>query len=148
MEVWIESKNITEGLDGNDGAGDGISLWHRLLKKELQGFPGAATQIGKKLPVVEKVTAEDFRDTEYEMPVRNLLEYVVVEIKMDSDVSDENKAKLRYSKEHFARVNELQKEQRYYFKFLSPGSYDLFFKALREKTYKNFRSELEAKLEE
>jgi len=72
---------------------------------------------------------------------------IVVEIKMDGDVSDENKAKLRYSKEHFARVNELQKEHRYYFKFLSPGSYDLFFKALREKTYKEFRSELEAKLE-
>ena len=44
---------------------------------------------------------------------------IVVEIKMDNDVSDENKAKLQYSKEHFARVNELQKEQRYYFKFLS-----------------------------
>lgn len=73
---------------------------------------------------------------------------VVVEIKMDNDVSDENRAKLRYSKEHFARVNELQKEQGYYFKFLSPGSYDMFFKALREKTYKDFRSELEAKLEE
>jgi len=73
---------------------------------------------------------------------------IVVEIKMDSDVSDENKAKLRYTREHFARVNDLQKEQRYYFKFLSPGSYDLFFKALREKTYKDFRSELEAKLEE
>jgi len=72
---------------------------------------------------------------------------IVVEIKMDSDVSDENKAKLRYSKEHFERVNDLQKDQRYYFKFLSPGSFDLFFKALREKTYKDFRSELEAKLE-
>jgi len=72
---------------------------------------------------------------------------IVAEIKMDNDVSDENKAKLRYAKEHFARVNELQKEQRYYFKFLSPGSYDLFFKALREKAYKDFRSELEAKLE-
>jgi type III restriction enzyme len=72
---------------------------------------------------------------------------IVVEIKMDNDVSDENKAKLRYAKEHFARVNELQKEQRYYFKFLSPGSYDLFFKAVREKTYRDFRSELEAKLE-
>lgn len=71
---------------------------------------------------------------------------VVVEIKMDNDVSDENKAKLRYAKEHFARLNDLQKEQRYYFKFLSPGSYDLFFKTLREKTYKDFRSELEAKL--
>ncbi|MFH1626440.1 MAG: hypothetical protein ABID54_14975, partial [Pseudomonadota bacterium] len=73
---------------------------------------------------------------------------IVVEIKMDNDVSDENKAKLRYSKEHFERVNELQKDQRYYFKFLSPESFDLFFKALREKTYKDFRSELEAKLEE
>jgi type III restriction enzyme len=60
---------------------------------------------------------------------------VVVEIKMDNDVSDENKAKLHYSKEHFVKVNESQKEQRYYFKFLSPESYDLFFKALRENTF-------------
>jgi type III restriction enzyme len=73
---------------------------------------------------------------------------IVAEIKMDNDVSEENKAKLQYSKEHFARVNKLQKEQRYYFKFLSPESYDLFFKSLREKMYKDFRSELEAKLEE
>ncbi|MDO9579175.1 MAG: hypothetical protein Q7J06_01195, partial [Bacteroidales bacterium] len=73
---------------------------------------------------------------------------IVVEIKVDNDVSDENRSKCRYAKEHFARVNELQKEQRYYFKFLSPGSYDLFFKALREKTYGDFRSELEAKIEE
>ena len=73
---------------------------------------------------------------------------IVVEIKMDNDVSDENKAKLRYAREHFARVNELQEDQRYYFKFLSPESYDLFFKTLREKTYKDFTSELEAKLEE
>mgnify|MGYP001059423297 CR=1 FL=1 len=72
----------------------------------------------------------------------------VVEIKMDSDVSDENRAKLRYAKEHFRKVNDLQKEQRYYFKFLSPGSFDLFFKALRNGAYKDFKSELEAKLEE
>lgn len=72
---------------------------------------------------------------------------VVVEIKTDTDVTDENKAKLRYAKEHFKRVNELQEEQRYYFKFLSPSSYDLFFQALRETTYREFKSELEAKLE-
>jgi len=72
---------------------------------------------------------------------------IVVEIKMDNDVSDENRAKLRYSKEHFNRVNGLQKEQMYYFKFLSPGSFDLFFEALRKGTYKDFKSELEAKLE-
>jgi len=73
---------------------------------------------------------------------------IVVEIKMDNDVSDENRAKLRYAKEHFGRVNDLQKEQRYYFKFLSPGSFDLFFKAFRNSTYRDFISELEAKLEE
>lgn len=72
---------------------------------------------------------------------------IVVEIKMDKDFSDENKAKLRYAKEHFSKVNELQKNQRYHFKFISPGNYELFFKALRDKTYKDFKSELEAGLE-
>jgi len=73
---------------------------------------------------------------------------VVIEIKMDNDVSDENKAKFRYAKEHFDRINDLQEEQRYYFKFLSPGSFDLFLKALRNGAYKDFKSELEAKLED
>ena len=73
---------------------------------------------------------------------------IVVEIKMDNDVSDENRAKLRYAREHFDRVNGLQQEQKYYFKFLSPGSYDLFFRALSDGTYRDFKSELEAKLEE
>lgn len=72
---------------------------------------------------------------------------IVVEIKMDNDISDENKAKLRYAREHFAKVNELQKEQQYYFTLLSPCSYDLFFNSFQEKTYKDFKSELEAKLE-
>ncbi len=72
----------------------------------------------------------------------------VVEIKMDNDVSDENRAKLRYAKEHFERVNGLQNEQRYYFKFLSPESFDLFFKVLRNGAYRDFKSELEARLEE
>lgn len=55
--------------------------------------------------------------------------------------------RLDYAREHFKRLNELQNEQRYHFKFLSPVSYDLFFKALKEGTYKAFRSELEAKVE-
>jgi hypothetical protein len=54
MAVGIESEEVAKGLDGHDGAGDGIPLRHRLPKKELQGFPGAATQIGKKIPVLEK----------------------------------------------------------------------------------------------
>jgi type III restriction enzyme len=72
---------------------------------------------------------------------------LVIETKMDDDVSEENKAKLKYAREHFARVNELQKEQQYCFKFLSPSSYELFFKSLNDKTYTDFKSDLEAKLE-
>ena len=69
MAVGIESEEVAKGLDGNDGAGDGIPLRHRLLKKELQGFPGATTQIGKEIPVIEEVPAQDFRDAEDDMSV-------------------------------------------------------------------------------
>jgi len=74
--VGIESEEIAKGLDGDDGTADGIPLRHRLPKKELQGFPGAATQIGKKIPVIEKIPAQDLRDTEDDMSVGNLPEYV------------------------------------------------------------------------
>lgn len=76
---------------------------------------------------------------------------LVVEIKDDKayegTAGEENKKKLLFAIEHFDRLNEIQKEQQYYFKFLSPMSYDLFFKALRENTYQAFKSELEARLE-
>jgi len=73
---------------------------------------------------------------------------LVLELKMDDDASDENKAKLKYAREHFDKVNELQKKQNYYFKFLSPKDYDAFFDALKNKTYQKFISSLEADLEE
>ena len=56
------------------GAGDGIVFRNRILDKNLQGFPCATAEIDKKLPVMQEVTAEDFLDTEYKMPARNLLE--------------------------------------------------------------------------
>jgi type III restriction enzyme len=73
---------------------------------------------------------------------------LVIEIKQDGDFSAENKAKLRYAKEHFNRLNTLQSEQRYHFKFLSPESYDLLFQRLREGKYQDFTSTIEADLEE
>jgi len=73
---------------------------------------------------------------------------LVVEIKMDTDISDENRAKLKFAREHFERVNELQSEYKYYFKFLSPSSYDFFFQELREGRYKTFKSKIEAEIEE
>jgi len=70
-----------------------------------------------------------------------------VEIKIDNDTSDENKAKLLAARLHFKTLNDLLAGTTYYFKFLSPVSYELFFKALREKTYATFKSKLEADLE-
>ncbi len=73
---------------------------------------------------------------------------LVIEIKADTDISNENKAKLRYARQHFDRLNQLQSEYKYYFKFLSPSSYDLFFQNLREGKYKIFKSNIEAKLDD
>jgi len=67
---------------------------------------------------------------------------------VDTDISNENKAKLRYAREHFDRLNKLQSEYKYYFKFLSPSSYNLFFQDLREGKYKRFKSKIEAELED
>lgn len=77
---------------------------------------------------------------------------VVVEIKADNDDSDENKAKLRWTRQHFNDLNEeLEKagiNQRYIFHFLSPNSYSEFFKYLRDgRLLKGvFRSDIEDKL--
>ena len=79
VAMGIEAEKVTEGLDGDDGAGHGIPLPHRLPKKELQGFPGAAVQIGKKIPVIEKITPQDLREAEDEMPVGNLFEHLGTE---------------------------------------------------------------------
>ena len=62
-------------------------------------------------------------------------EYEIIEIKSDDDVSDENKAKLRYGVQHFKDLNkELEKlkiDEKYHFHFFSPNSYDVFFDHLR-----------------
>jgi len=79
---------------------------------------------------------------------------LVVEIKHDDAIKEtdpdfeENKAKLRYAKGHFERLTKQQKENKYYFKFLTPIDYDLFFQKIRDKDYISFKSKLEAKLEE
>ena len=75
----VQAEEIAEGLHGDNGAGDGIVLRNRILEKSLQGFPGAAAEIGKKLPVIEEIPTEDLRDAEDEMTVRGLLEDIHAE---------------------------------------------------------------------
>ena len=79
---------------------------------------------------------------------------VVVEVKSDGDDSDENKAKLRWTRQHFSDLNKELEEsgikQKYIFHFLSPNSYTGFFQYLRDgRLIKEvFGSDLEDKLEQ
>lgn len=61
--------------------------------------------------------------------------FIVVENKSDKDDSDENKAKYKYAKEHFERLNKRLEEQKikqkYIFHFLSPNGYTTFFEYLK-----------------
>ena len=80
--------------------------------------------------------------------------FFVVETKSDGDVNDENKAKLKYGRQHFEDLNKELVEQSinhiYHFHFLSPNSYDAFFSSLKSGGLfeDKFRSDLEDKLEE
>ena len=82
--------------------------------------------------------------------------FVVVEIKSDKDDSAENKAKYKYAKEHFERLNsKLQDDkikQKYIFHFLSPNGYTEFFEYLKNgillESQSKFRCELENLLED
>lgn len=71
---------------------------------------------------------------------------LVVEIKGDDDITEVNKGKLKHAKKHFQELNKKQKKFRYYFKFLSPEDYSLFFDSIKAGTYKNYVSNLEAEL--
>lgn len=71
---------------------------------------------------------------------------LVVELKDDNDFSDENKAKLRYAVEHFARINDAQNTVEYHMKFLSPTSYDAFFGAMKSGRATEYVSSIQATL--
>lgn len=82
--------------------------------------------------------------------------FLVVEIKSDKDDSEENKAKYKYSLEHFNKLNQKLNEskinEKYIFHFLSPSGYSEFFDYLKNGTLlegqNKFRCELENLLEE
>lgn len=57
---------------------------------------------------------------------------LVVEIKEDTDVSEENIAKYKYALRYFAALNAKIKEEQYIFHFLSPDGYPAFFSHMHE----------------
>jgi type III restriction enzyme len=71
---------------------------------------------------------------------------IVIEIKSDEDISDVNKAKLKYARRHFEELNKINKSQHYTFKFLSKQDFSRFFETLEDGTYRDYVSNLEAEL--
>ncbi|MGH3632588.1 MAG: DEAD/DEAH box helicase [Mycobacterium sp.] len=73
---------------------------------------------------------------------------LVIELKDDDDETPENRAKLKYSVEHFDLINEALGCERYVVKFISPEDYDGFFQAIRDEQGHDFVSHLQASLHE
>ena len=57
------------------GSFSGTAAWTNTFRDSQ----ARAAEVGKKLPVIQEVSAEDLRDTEYEMTVGDLLEDIHVE---------------------------------------------------------------------
>lgn len=78
---------------------------------------------------------------------------VVIETKSDNDDSDENRQKYKYAVQHFFELNKVLSEkkikQKYFFHFLSPNSYNVFFECLADNRVIDgkFKSELDLLLE-
>jgi len=57
LAVGVKVEEIAKRLDSDGRDEYWVLLGDRLLKKDLQGFPGPATQIEEKTAVIEKVPA-------------------------------------------------------------------------------------------
>jgi type III restriction enzyme len=68
-------------------------------------------------------------------------------VRQGGDLAKETKAKYRYAIQHFQKLNELQKEQSYYFTFLTPRDFDNFFEIMKSGSFPGFKSRLDAELE-
>ena len=74
MAVRIKTQEIPKGLDGNNGAGDGILLRDNGLEKDFQRVPCTSAQFGEESSIIEEIFPEDFWYAEDEMTVRYGLE--------------------------------------------------------------------------
>jgi type III restriction enzyme len=77
-------------------------------------------------------------------------EVVVVEVKADEDITDQNRGKLAFASAYFTKVNQLlaarSEPRRYQFHFVSPCDYDDFFAGLRDGNLGGFISSLQGAL--
>ena len=70
----------------------------------------------------------------------------VVEVKSDEDITEINRAKLKYAKRHFSELNKKPQKPKYYFKFVSPQDFTPFFEAIKKDAHREYITNLEAEL--
>lgn len=147
-------RRFIENLCKKDVA-EKIDAW---LKSRDRGFYGIeySVRYGSEKSKTRKYTQNTFNPDFFIKMNKDGVDYfVVVEIKADKDDSEENKAKYKYAKDHFERLNQKLEEdgikQNYIFHFLSPEGYTTFFEYLKDGRIldgqEKFRCELENLLE-
>jgi len=125
-----------------------IESWLKSRDMNFYSIEYSITSVGGKHSKIQAFNPDFF----IKLKNGDTKHFIIVEIKSDGDVNDENKAKLKYGVQHFKDLNkELEKlkiDEKYHFHFLSPNSYDVFFDHLRNGILKefDFRSDLEDKL--
>lgn len=127
-----------------------IEAWMKSRDMGFYSIEYSITSVAGKHSKVQAFNPDFF----IKIKDRDFTHVVVVETKADDDASPENKAKLKYARQHFADLNDELKVRKiwtkYHFHFLSPNSYIVFFDYLRngQLIEDRFRSDLEDKLEQ
>ena len=125
-----------------------IDSWLKSRDMNFYSIEYSITTVGGKHSKIQSFNPDFF----IKLKNGNTKHFIVIEIKSNGDISDENKAKLKYGVQHFKDLNkELEKlkiDEKYHFHFLSPNSYDVFFDHLRngKLIQYDFKSDLEDKL--
>lgn len=132
-KLIFEAKLIDTWIKSRDTGFYSIEYsWEKGTHMKQGKFnPDFFLKIGNKIVVIE------IKDDE-----------MIERVKEGGDVTKEHRAKYRETIKHFDRLNELQKEQIYYFNFLTPQDFDNFFGILREGDFSGFKSQLDIELEE
>lgn len=127
-----------------------IEAWVKSRDVGFYSIEYSITSVGGKHSKVQSFNPDFF----IKIKKKDTVHFIIVESKADGDISPDNRAKNKYANQHFENLN-AEMETRgikevYHFHFLSPSSYIVFFDHLRKGQLlkDEFRSELEAKLEE
>lgn len=141
-------RKFIEHLCKNENA-QHIEAWMKSRDLGFYSIEYSITSVGGKHSKVQSFNPDFF----IKMKREDTVHFITLETKADDDIKPENKAKLKYARQHFENLNGELKTRNikevYHFHFLSPNSYIVFFDHLRDGRLldNKFRSDLEDKLE-